>query len=514
MSESRNEFTGLVEETEESHNDTTTLLSGSVTSSSDKYTVGRRRSLEEEGGLGGDDNDGEYTFDEAVEHMGFGKFHWKLLILCGVGYFAEITELVIVGFVAPAIEKDMGLSSVEYGLLGSSSFIGMAAGAIFWGYISDRFGRLVSFSLTVWMTFIGGFLSAFSPNYPILFILRFLAAFGIGGMLPVDYTIFLEFLPTLKRGSHIVLVDAVGVIPALFVSAIVAYCFSGNDDIRWRWVLGIVSIPVGVMAVLRRHVPESPRYYLAINEVDKAQKILEEVAAANGVSLPPGRLAPLRRPAGDAADGGGGGSHGNISLLFKGDTLKATTPRLWLLWFLTQFSSAGMVFALPKIFDETFSVSKKRIALDLLWGVFGLVPGLAIAYFVVERSRKYSLAGYYVAAGASVFMFMLATVGFLRNEFLAVLMSVALRGAMEGCFAILNCTSVEAYPTPVRASGLGNAQIFDHIAGAISPLFFSIFNDNTKLRPIAMTLYAVAYLLAFLPAVTLPKDYVGQAIKD
>ena len=238
------------------------------------------------------------------------------------------------------------------------------------------------------------------------------------------------------------------------------------------------------------------------------------MAAANGVSLPPGRLAPLRRPAGDAADGGGGGSHGNISLLFKGDTLKATTPRLWLLWFLTQFSSAGMVFALPKIFDETFSVSKKRIALDLLWGVFGLVPGLAIAYFVVERSRKYSLAGYYVAAGASVFMFMLATVGFLRNEFLAVLMSVALRGAMEGCFAILNCTSVEAYPTPVRASGLGNAQIFDHLAGAISPLFFSIFNDNTKLRPIAMTLYAVAYLLAFLPAVTLPKDYVGQAIKD
>jgi len=111
MSESRNEFTGLVEETEESHNDTTILLSGSVTSSSGKYTVGRRRSLEEEGGLGGDDNDGEYTFDEAVEHMGFGKFHWKLLILCGVGYFAEITELVIVGFVAPAIEKVSSLLS-------------------------------------------------------------------------------------------------------------------------------------------------------------------------------------------------------------------------------------------------------------------------------------------------------------------------------------------------------------------------------------------------------------------
>ena len=173
-----------------------------------------------------------------------------------------------------------------------------------------------------------------------------------------------------------------------------------------------------------------------------------------------------------------------------------------------------MVFALPKIFDQTFDVSKKRIALDLLWGVFGLVPGLAIAYFVVERSRKYSLAGYYVAAAAAVFMFMLTTMGFLKNEVMAVLMSVVLRGSMEGCFAILNTTSVESYPTLIRASGLGNAQIFDHIAGALSPMFFSVFNDNTKLRPIALTVYAAAYLLAFLPAVTLPKDYVGQAIKD
>ena len=62
----------------------------------------------------------------------------------------------------------------------------------------------------------------------------------------------------------------------------------------------------------------------------------------------------------------------------------------------------------------------------------------------------------------------------------------------------------------VRASGLGNAQIFDHFSLAVSPLLFSIFNKNTKLRPIALTVYALACVLAFLPTVTLPKDYVGR----
>ena len=130
-----------------------------------------------------EDKDQEFTMEEVVDFIGFGRFHWKLIFLCGVGYFAEITELVVVSFVAPSVQRQMGLSNFQYSLLGSSSFVGMAAGALFWGYVSDHFGRKISFALTVWLTFIGGLLSAFSPNYAILLFLRFTAAFGIGGKL-------------------------------------------------------------------------------------------------------------------------------------------------------------------------------------------------------------------------------------------------------------------------------------------------------------------------------------------
>ena len=85
--------------------------------------------------------DKTFTFQEAVEKIGFGTFHVMLVFLCGFGWFAEITELVIMSFVAPQIEDDFGLSSYEYGLLGSSSFIGMAIGAVFWGMMADRCER-------------------------------------------------------------------------------------------------------------------------------------------------------------------------------------------------------------------------------------------------------------------------------------------------------------------------------------------------------------------------------------
>ena len=514
-------------------------------------------------------SESHYTMDEVVEEIGFGRFHWNLVFLCGVGYFSEITELVVVSFVAPSIQKQMQLTNLQYGLLGSSSFVGMAVGALFWGYVGDHYGRQISFSLTVWLTFFGGALSALSPTYSILLFLRFTAAFGIGGMLPVDYTVFLEFLPKEDRGSNIVMVDAIGVVPALTLSASIAWYFSGSDQVQWRWVLAISSIPVGIMAVLRRHVPESPRYHLARGDTGLAQEVVQHVADINEAELPEDwklipqtqtsalidtdsakrqdgayvamnqqemtRMAQSQTYQGDVETSPEDASFGGIVPSFIGEDegeevaaagsshsfaqllqgkMRATTWRLWLLYFLVQFSSAGMVFALPKLFDESFPGKTERdIALDLLIGVVGLIPGLAIAYVAVEKSRKWSLASFFLAAGITVLLLGGAFLNF-NSQTWAIVFSIVLRGAMEGCFAILNTTAVESYPTVLRASGLGTAQIFDHIAGSVSPIFFSLLNGHQLTHSWAFFFYAGAYILGMLPALTLPNDYAGQAVCD
>lgn len=84
---------------------------------------------------------------------------------------------------------------------------------------------------------------------------------------------------------------------------------------------------------------------------------------------------------------------------------------------------------------------------------------------------------------------------------------------MEGCFALTVTASVESYPTKLRASGLGTAQIFDHIAGSLSPVIFSTLNGYGPTRSIVYWLYAAIYIAAAVPAITL-KDYAGIAANE
>lgn len=151
--------------------------------------------------------------------------------------------------------------------------------------------------------------------------------------------------------------------------------------------------------------------------------------------------------------------------------------------------------------DFSFSnlPTESDIALDLLIGVIGLFPGLAIAFWVVEISRTRTLASFMLASGVSVILLGYSFMVMDDHKW-AILMSILLCGSMEGCFAMLNMTAVESYPTLLRASGLGTAQIFDHIAGAFSPVLFSALNATKETRPWVFALYAFSYVIATVRA--------------
>src|SRR3712207_2052539 len=148
------------------------------------------------------------TVQEAIDRIGFGRFQKRLLAVCGVTWAADGAEVLLLGFALPSIIEDFGITTTQAGLIASATFAGMLVGAWFWGTISDYIGRRLGFQLTVLIFALFGLLSAFAPGWEWLAVLRFLTGFGLGGALPLDFSVYAEFLPSENRGRNLVILES------------------------------------------------------------------------------------------------------------------------------------------------------------------------------------------------------------------------------------------------------------------------------------------------------------------
>src|SRR5215216_7342503 len=154
----------------------------------------------------------------------------------------------------------------------------MLLGAWFWGTISDYIGRRPGFRLTVLIFAVFGLLSALAPSWEWLAVLRAITGFGLGGALPLDFSLYAEFLPREKRGRNLVLLEsfwAVGTILAAGLAWLIVPSFG------WRPFLASSAVAALLVLWIRRSVPESPRYLAISGSADEAKEILTRVATAN-----------------------------------------------------------------------------------------------------------------------------------------------------------------------------------------------------------------------------------------
>ncbi len=272
------------------------------------------------------------TFDDAIRHVGFGRFQIKLMVLCGLGWAADAMEVLLISFVIPAVRKEWNLDATQLGLLATAIFLGMLIGALVWGRASDLVGRKVSFISTIAIDSIFGLLSAFSPSFAWLIILRMLTGFGVGGTLPVDYSIFAEYLPPQKRGRYLVLLESFW---ALGVVATAGLAWLILPRLGWRWLLAVSALPGILIFFIQREIPESPRYLLVSGKPEQAREVLAKVAAANGRVLPNRPLQPVEPMVKARA----------TDLLTP--RLRMTSLLLWLIWFALSLGYYGTFTWLP-----------------------------------------------------------------------------------------------------------------------------------------------------------------------
>jgi MFS family permease len=173
--------------------------------------------------------------------------------------------------------------------------IGLLAGAMFWGFGCDIFGRKLAFNLTLAVTAVFGLVAASSPNFTAICFFSALWSFGVGGNLPVDSAVFLEFLP----GSHQYLLTVLSIDWAIaqVVATLIAWPFLGSltcqtdqdcsreANMGWRYfvlVMGGISLVEFIIRFMFFTVYESPKYLMGKGLDEQAVKIVHEVARRNG----------------------------------------------------------------------------------------------------------------------------------------------------------------------------------------------------------------------------------------
>ncbi|HEX8259571.1 MAG TPA: MFS transporter [Rubrobacteraceae bacterium] len=232
-----------------------------------------------------------------MDRLPWARWHWLVVAALGITWILDGLEVTIVGNIAGIlVEPDSGLNLTEaqVGLAGGIYIAGACTGALFFSYLTDRFGRKKLFLITLAVYLIFSFLTAFSWNFWSFVVFRFLAGTGIGGEYSAIYSAVDELIPARFRGQVALAISGSYWIGAMLGSALSILLLNPNlvsQYYGWRVAFWLGAALGLCILLIRRYVPESPRWLLTHNRTDEAEEttaaIENQVREQTGRDLPP-----------------------------------------------------------------------------------------------------------------------------------------------------------------------------------------------------------------------------------
>ncbi|KAF1027310.1 MAG: putative niacin/nicotinamide transporter NaiP [Burkholderia plantarii] len=399
-----------------------------------------------------------------LERLPFSGYHKLIFLIVAVAFFFDSVDLGTMTFVLGSIRKEFGLSTAAAGLVASASFFGMVAGAAIAGLLADRFGRqpVFQWSMVLWGT--ASYLCSTAHSVEALIVWRVLLGFGMGMEFPVAQTLLSEFVPAANRGRLIALMD--GFWPLGFICAGVVSYFV-LPALGWRMVFALLAIPAVFVLIVRRIVPESPRWLEHRGRIADAERVLTHIEAkvmrSAGVTTLP---APSRLAEPPAAHGQGQG-RGAFAEIWS-DAYRRRTTMVWLLWFFALLGFYGLTSWLGALLQQAgFAVTQSVLYTVLI--SLGGVPGFLCAAWLVERwGRKPTTIASLIGGGVMAFLYGQTA---LHGQSVALLIGTGLvmQFFLFGMWAALYTYTPELYGTGARATGSGFASAIGRVGSLIGP---------------------------------------------
>lgn len=220
-----------------------------------------------------------------LDRLPWSRWHWRVVLALGVAWVLDGLEVTIVGSFGSVLERPdtLALTATQIGWAGSLYVAGAVAGALVFGRLADRLGRKRLFLLTLAVYMGATVATAFSGGFASFALCRFATGIGIGGEYAAINSAIDELIPARVRGRVSLAINGsfwIGAALGALLSLLLLDERVLGPQLGWRagFLLGAV-LAVAILLV-RRHVPESPRWLIAHGRAEEAERIVAAIEAA------------------------------------------------------------------------------------------------------------------------------------------------------------------------------------------------------------------------------------------
>jgi AAHS family 4-hydroxybenzoate transporter-like MFS transporter len=387
-----------------------------------------------------------------IDQQPIGGFQLKLLSMCAAVLFLDGFDTQAIGYVAPALAKEWGLTRAALGPVFSAGLFGLMIGALLFGPLADRIGRkrIIIFSTLAFG--IGALITAFVNDVSTLLAIRFLTGLGLGGAMPNAVAMTSEFNPRRRRATMVMIMFcgfSVGAaLGGLLAAALIPH-------FGWRSVFVVGGIaPLLLAPILALRLPESVRFLALTGRANDRVSNLLGLIGPKAV-FAPGTQFVMHEPHLPGIP--------VLHLFRQGRTL--VTLLLWVVFFMSLLDIYFLANWLPTVLNDLGSSVSASAAIGSMLQVGGVVGTFALGSIIDRFSFRALALVYFIA------VFAVGAIGQFGHSVVLVTVTIFAAGfCIIGGQIAANALAAAFYPTSVRATGVGWALGIGRIGSIVGPL--------------------------------------------
>ncbi len=336
-----------------------------------------------------------------LDRLPWSRWHWKIVLALGITWILDGLEVTIVGALGAVLERPdtLALSAERIGWAGSAYVGGAVIGALAFGRLADRFGRKRLFLITLAVYAVATFLTAFSVDFWTFALCRALTGFGIGGEYAAINSAIDELIPARVRGRVSLAINGSFWIGAALGAGLGFVLLDAlGPQLGWRAAFALGAVLGIAILIVRRTLPESPRWLITHGRAEEAERTMAaieaEVTREHGALAAPGHSITLARHTSPALS--------EVARVLVHEHRHRTYLGLALMIAQAFFYNA-IFFTYALVLTRFHAVPEERVGLYLLpFAAANFLGPLLLGHWFDHHGRRRMIAATYALSGVGL----------------------------------------------------------------------------------------------------------------